>query len=173
MASSIDYEQTRSLVADVRGVEAAVTSDDFGQLDQLGCRAVATGYVDQAGRKAPRTGFHAPLDQTFHPIHLKRRRRTFVVAHDSRSNHSVRNQVDHVGASTMGIDCGQIFGDVEHAHSTIAGHDRRDPLGQVIAVQPLHRLGDPRVRMGVQVDETGRHDHGRHVDDLGLSIDLE
>ncbi len=70
----------------------------------------------------------------------------------------MRDQVDDVGAGPVRVDRREVLGDVEHAQAAVAGDDRGHALGQVVAVQPLRRLGDPRIGVRVQVDEPGRDD---------------
>jgi hypothetical protein len=70
----------------------------------------------------------------------------------------MRNEMDHVGAGPVSVNRRQIFGDVDHSETTVAGDDRGHALSQIILIQTLGPLGDAGVRMGVQINEARSDD---------------
>ena len=120
IASSIALEQPGPLVADVRGIDAPVPARDPRQLDQLGRPGVTAGNVDQAGGDAPGAGPHARSTSCFIRSSSAGLGARSALPRMADRTVAVRDQVDDVGAGAVGVDRGEVLGDVEHAAAAVA-----------------------------------------------------
>ena len=112
------------LVADVRGVDAAVLSDDLAQLDELFQRRVRAGRVRQARRQPHCAIFHCTGDERLHLLHFSRSRRAVVVAHGGDAHVAVADQGRGIRAQSVDFEPLEIVAEMSPIARQAAGHGR-------------------------------------------------
>lgn len=123
------------LIADVRGVDAAMAAHDPGQFDQLVEGRVGAGRVGQAAGHPEAAVRHGLLGEVDHRRHFTRARRAVVVSHGGHAEVAVADEGGGVG------------GDALRERTKRAAVER-----------------DRQVRVRVDVDEAGTHDPARRID---------
>ena len=174
----------------VRVVEAAVPSRLLRERDQLVGVGVLARRVVQAGREPPRALLHRLPHDRPHVLQLRGGGRTVVPAHAPDADGRVAQDVGHVDGDRPVVLAEQVgHSEPVGRHRRVAVEARVEPdvpvklflvleRGVRYSVYP-HQLGGdalPHLRVvvrlaqdgepgvGVQVDESGAHDHARSVD---------
>src|SRR5439155_3954768 len=140
-----------SLSPDVRGVEAAATSDALGELDGLTGGRETSRRIHQAGAHAERAGAHRLVDLSLHGAHFTRCRRPLLEAHRREPHAPVAREARDVDPNALAGHEIEIF-----------GIGRPVPIFRLsIVLEPADRevpisLADRRGRIAAVPDYMGR-----------------
>jgi hypothetical protein len=179
-------EDASRLVADVGGVRSAVTPDHREQLVQLVRAGEGAGRGEEAGGQADGAGRQALVEQPSHRGPLLLGRRAVVQPDGHQAQGVVADLHDHVHrggreavhvpgeARLRDLDPGGEAGQVLLEQAGAPGHGWRDGEPAVtdhlgrhalehLALGP-RRVGQREVRVGLDVDEPGRHHQAAGVD---------
>ncbi len=160
-----DANAVVGLVTDVAGVHAAIGSRHLRQLDQLLRGGKAPGRVVRPTRHPERPVVHAGPHEVLHPLEFRRCGRTVLHAKDGSTNGSVWDQQCRVHPEPVAEQVCTLSVEVHGATTVGVEHRGRDPLRQERRRVAQLRRGQTASRMGVHVDEPGRHIEARRVDD--------
>ena len=153
-----------SLVAHVRGVNAAGVRGHPGKVDDLRHAGVGAGHVLKTGREPDGAVGHRLPDERLHAGHLGDLGRAVLGSHDGAAHGVVadeRREIDGGGAFPQRR---QRRPDVQRGSAAIAGDDRGHAHPREVGGGgPI----DQAVGMGMDVDEAGGDSQAGRVDDLG------
>ncbi len=168
-----------TLVAQVRRVQPAYCGHFGHQGGDLGVGGVGAGRVLQAGRKAKRPLLKRLPEESTHPGQRLRGRRATLPAHDALAQRAMPRQEGDIARDPLLLDQGGKLrerGPAEgmravveallefklggaqgqaNLHPAVPAHLRGHPLAH--AARHRWEAQDRRIRVGVQVNQPGRH----------------
>ena len=177
----------RAFASNVAGVDATVFRRDLRERDQFVGGGKHVGRIDEPGGEAQGTVAHGLVNQLLHLVHLFRSRPSVDIAQDVFPDLATTRVGSDVDRNSLALDARKIFAqgrpvslDAQRLQAPVEGCGGRaeDGPGRIGLARDLRRdaLADfafglavreqRKVRMAVEVNETGRHHQASGINHL-------